>query len=239
MDAAAGHPIRGVIFDLHGTLMHAGEPADWLAAALDLMASESGGRAEYGGQPGAWLDVPDPDALNAWAERIWDHARQIDPDSSRDLSPAQHRAVFDALIERIEVIPAPLGDALYRTMTDRWQAFAEAPAVLAALRARGVRTAILSNVGVDPRPALARCGLAELVDADVLSLEVGMVKPDPAIFLLAASRLGLEPGELLMVGDSVEDDGGAARVGMRTLILPRTPGPSHGLEQVLRLVGST
>ena len=40
-----------------------------------------------------------------------------------------------------------------------------------------------------------------------------------------------------MVGDSVEDDGGAAHVGMRTLILPRTAGPTHGLEQVLRLVG--
>jgi FMN phosphatase YigB (HAD superfamily) len=40
-----------------------------------------------------------------------------------------------------------------------------------------------------------------------------------------------------MVGDTVDDDGAAAHLGMRTLILPRTRGTTHGLEQVLRLVG--
>jgi FMN phosphatase YigB (HAD superfamily) len=40
-----------------------------------------------------------------------------------------------------------------------------------------------------------------------------------------------------MVGDSPDDDTGAARLGVRTLILPRTRGPVHGLEVVLRLVG--
>ncbi len=65
------------------------------------------------------------------------------------------------------------------------------------------------------------------------------MKPDPAIFELAAKSLGLPAHELLMVGDAVDDDGAAARIGMRTLILPRTRGTTHGLEQVLRLVGGT
>ncbi len=121
-------------------------------------------------------------------------------------------------------------------MLDQWPS-TEAPAVLAALRERGVATATLSNVGVDPRPVLVRTGLAGLYDVEVFSFEAGVVKPDPAIFALAADRLGLPVHEVLMVGDTVDDDGAAARLGMRTLILPPTRGTTHGLEQVLRLVG--
>jgi hypothetical protein len=39
-----------------------------------------------------------------------------------------------------------------------------------------------------------------------------------------------------MVGDAWQDDAGAAALGVRTLILPRTDDPSHGLELVVRLV---
>ena len=57
------------------------------------------------------------------------------------------------------------------------------------------------------------------------------------IFAMAARGLGLPATDLLMVGDSVHDDGGAAVLGIRTLILPRTTGDRHGLEQVVRLIG--
>ena len=232
-----GHPIRGVIFDLHATLVHAGEPAGWMAAALDLLAQDPtlGGRFDpRDSEPGALPTLAD---LAPWAEHIWDHAREVDPGSERDLSPARHREVYDRVLERVGIIPPPLGDALYRTMLDQWEAYLETPTVLRALRERGVAIAILSNVGVDPRPVLARTGLTGLYDVEVFSFEEGVVKPDPAIFALAAQRLGLAPHELLMVGDTVDDDGAAAHLGMRTLILPRTRGTTHGLEQVLRLVG--
>jgi HAD superfamily hydrolase (TIGR01509 family) len=175
--------------------------------------------------------------LAPWAEHIWDYAREVDPHSERDLSPARHRQVYDLMLDRMGIIPPALGDALYRTMLDQWVAYLEAPAVLTSLRERGVATAILSNVGLDPRAVLVRTGLAGLYDTEVFSFEVGVVKPDPAIFALAAERLGLPAHELLMVGDTVDDDGAAAHLGMRTLILPRTRGATHGLEQVLRLVG--
>jgi HAD superfamily hydrolase (TIGR01509 family) len=232
-----GHPIRGVIFDLHSTLIHSGEPADWMAAALALIEQDPtlGGRFEPADSaPGSLPGVAD---LAHLADHIWDYAREIDPGSDRDLSPEQHREVYDQILERIGIIPPALGDALYRTMVGQWTAYLEAPDVLRSLRARGVTTAILSNVGLDPRPALVRTGLLGLYDVEVFSFEEGVVKPDPAIFLLAAERLGLPAHELLMVGDTVDDDGAAAHLGMRTLILPRTRGTTHGLEQVLRLVG--
>jgi hypothetical protein len=40
-----------------------------------------------------------------------------------------------------------------------------------------------------------------------------------------------------MVGDNPFDDGGAAVLGVRTFILPRTEGRSHGLDTVPRIVG--
>lgn len=53
----------------------------------------------------------------------------------------------------------------------------------------------------------------------------------------ALKRLGLHAGEVLMVGDNWRADAGAAALGIRTLILPRTTGTTHGLGAVLRLVG--
>ena len=231
---AAGHPIRGVIFDLNATLIHGGDPALWVAAAHDLMARET---VPAGTREAGPAGSPHVEHLTHVATHIWDLAREIDPGSERDLSPAHHRTVYDALIERQGTIPATLADALYRTMLDQWTLYDETLDVLAALRGRGIRLALLSNVGPDPRPTLARLGLAGLFDAEVLSLEVGVIKPDPQIFRIAVERLGLDPAEVLMVGDTVEDDGGAAQVGIRTLILPRASGTGHGLGIVLRLVG--
>ena len=73
-------------------------------------------------------------------------------------------------------------------------------------------------------------------DEIVLSYEVGCVKPQRRIFEIALERLGLPASQVLMVGDNAHDDGGATHLGMRTLILPRTAGPVHGLAAVSALV---
>ena len=66
---------------------------------------------------------------------------------------------------------------------------------------------------------LDRFGVSHLVDEVVLSYEVGLIKPDPKIFLTACERLRVDPSEVLMVGDSEEADGGAAAVGARVAIV--------------------
>jgi epoxide hydrolase-like predicted phosphatase len=84
-------------------------------------------------------------------------------------------------------------------------------AVVLAARARGIRTALLSNswgLGYD------RAGWDDLFDAVVISGEVGLRKPEPAIYRLAAERLGLSPQECVFVDDLAPNVRGAARVGM-------------------------
>ena len=63
--------------------------------------------------------------------------------------------------------------------------------VVRTARAAGIRTGLLSNSwGLD----YPREGWDELFDVVVISGEVGLRKPDPAIYLLAAERLRLPPG---------------------------------------------
>ncbi len=219
---AAPGPIRGVIFDLHSTLVDQGSAEEWLARAM--------GAAKHP------LDDVARTELEEFLDRIWENARLHDPDSSRDLSAVAHREVFDRLLNEGPGVDTHLGDALYECLLDTWHAYDDALPVLAELRSAGIAIAVLSNVGVPVQHVLDREGISPYASATVLSWQVGTVKPEPEIFARALAELGLSSDEVLMVGDSGKDDAGAAHLGMRTLILPRTTGRVHGLEAVSALV---
>jgi hypothetical protein len=76
------------------------------------------------------------------------------------------------------------------------------------------------------------CGMDHLVDVLVTSEEVGEAKPARAIFAAALERVGCEPGQTVMVGDSwAVDVVGAHGVGIRPIWLNRhaRPCPAPGL----------
>lgn len=80
------------------------------------------------------------------------------------------------------------------------------------------KTGILSNAWPDGRWIIAeKFGLADAVDDIVISAEVGIAKPDPRIFALAAARLGVAPTEALFVDDFARNIEGARAVGMQTV----------------------
>ena len=86
---------------------------------------------------------------------------------------------------------------------------------VAALRARGLELAVVSNWDIGLAEQLERIGAASLFTAIVTSAEAGSAKPGPAVFQLALDRLGVEPGRALHVGDEEEDEDGARAAGMR------------------------
>ncbi|HOA58792.1 MAG TPA: HAD family hydrolase [Dermatophilaceae bacterium] len=222
-------PIRGVIFDYHSTLAHGGDPATWLGSAWAA--------TDRPGTPEAAFGQTGYAALLDFLDHIWEHAGRVDPDNGRDRDPVRHREVYDEVMALRPEVDAELADALYASMLDQWQAYPDAAPTLAQLRGRGIRTAILSNMGVDLHPVLARQGLAPLLDAVVLSWECGAVKPEAEAFHAALRALELAPAQVLMVGDNSLDDAGAAAIGIRTLLLPRTMGAgARGLGIVTRLV---
>ena len=119
-----------------------------------------------------------------------------------------------------------LGEAA-RAYLDAWAPHiehdAEAAATLEALRAAGLRTAMLSNTHW-PREYherfLARDGLQRLLDARVYTCELDYMKPHPAAFGAALAAVGVtDAARALFVGDRPWDDiHGAQRVGLRTAL---------------------
>lgn len=102
--------------------------------------------------------------------------------------------------------------------------------VLRALRARGVRTALVSNCSRSTRPVVDDLGLEREMDAVVLSFEVGAAKPDAAIYRAALDRLGAEPAGAAFVDDQSVYCDGAAALGMRTYLIHRDPTPDEQAE---------
>ena len=93
---------------------------------------------------------------------------------------------------------------------------------LTALRARGIKLAVVSNTPVDCTPLCDRLGLTELVDFIVSSCLVGCEKPCRRIFEFALEQAGVAPAEALHVGDQpLSDVIGALRVGMGALLIDR------------------
>lgn len=90
---------------------------------------------------------------------------------------------------------------------------AEPPLLTALRKARqgGLKTALLSNAdGWWQPPAV----LSGLLDVAVISGEVGLAKPDTDIYLLTATKLGVEPGECVFIDDLAVNVHGAAEAGM-------------------------
>jgi putative hydrolase of the HAD superfamily len=86
-----------------------------------------------------------------------------------------------------------------------------------AARRDGVRTGLLSNSWGDAL-TYDEGLLEELFDAWVISSEVGLRKPDPAIYELAAERLGLEPAACVYVDDLPGNLKPARALGMATVL---------------------
>ena len=223
-------PIKGVIFDFHATLVEGGDAGRWIDAALRRLAENGGAKPDLGA---GWIA-----GLRAHLDQIWQHADTIDPRSERDLSQDRHRDVFSRTVALYPGVEADLIEALYEVMPDQWVPFDDTLPVLRELRSRGVRIVVLSNIGLDIRPLLDRVGVSALLDGVVLSFEVGLVKPDPAIYARALELLEVPGSHALMVGDSPRDDVGGVSLKIRTLILPRSEGPVHGLGTVLRMAGN-
>lgn len=222
-DHYRGGTIKAVMFDFSGTLFRI-EPCErWLAGALTAegVEAEESEVAKYarelervGAQPGGVV----PEELPEELAELW---------QARDLTAEQHRAAYTGL-SRLAGLPWDVHDALYeRHRTPAaWQPYPDTALVLARLKEHGVPVAVVSNIGWDLRPVFRVHGVADDVDAFVLSYEHEVQKPDPRLFRAALDALGVAAGEeadTVMVGDSPQMDGGAAALGCRTLLVDPVP----------------
>ncbi len=199
-----------VVFDAYGTLFDVSAPARRLAAEPD-------GAVLSGRWEGLARDWRAKQLQYTWLRTIAGAYADFDTVTGDALDWALERSSLagDAAL-RARLL------ALYREL----DAYPEVPAMLAALRAAGHPTAILSNGSPGMLDAaIAAAGLGGAFDA-VLSVEdVGRYKPASAVYAMVGERFGVAPGDVLFVSANGWDASCGAGFGFRTIWANREGAP--------------
>jgi HAD superfamily hydrolase (TIGR01509 family) len=157
--------------------------------------------------------------------RIWrQHFGERYPEGNQSTTDALCLAFYRDLLDDLHVPDAGnVAAARLVTACDYryWmEPYADSVAGLAWLQGR-CQVALLSNAPPSLRPLLDKLGLAQYFDHMVISGEVDVRKPDPGIYHLALSRLGVRAEESLFVDDLEENLVAARAVGMGCLLMDR------------------
>lgn len=98
--------------------------------------------------------------------------------------------------------------------------------VLAKLRESYKIGLVTNGPSSTQRPKITQFALEQQMDVLIVSEEVGVAKPNPAIFQFALAELGTIPAETVYVGDSIENDlYGALAAGLPFIWLNRRNEP--------------
>lgn len=220
--ADATQAIRAITFDVGGTLI---EPWPSVGHVYADVAAEQGIRSLA------------PEILQKRFVAAWKELGECA--ESREDWAAVVEHVFKGLTTGFD--PAALFEALYVRFTEPsvWRVFEDVHPTLQVLCKQGCRLGIISNWDERLGPLLRKLDLHKYFAVAVVSCEVGSRKPERAIFQTAAQALGVDPGEVLHVGDSLKHDVEAARnAGMQAAGICRggsgtTPGWMRSLSELL------
>ncbi|MCB9794992.1 MAG: HAD-IA family hydrolase [Alphaproteobacteria bacterium] len=188
--------IRALLLDVGGTLLHPAEPV----------------ARTYARVAAAWGHAAPEQEV---ASRFRAVFRDLDEQQVGD-GRGFWRAVVRGALAAEALTPEalePIFEALYAhyLCPDAWSLAPGARETLQTLHAEGLKLAVVSNWDTRLRPLLQSLGLAPLLQAQLISGECGLEKPDPALFAMACAQLGVRPAEALHLGDSRRKDLEAAR----------------------------
>jgi 2-haloacid dehalogenase len=166
-------------------------------------------------------DTDWPDVVRRWRAGYF---AVLDAAPSRDGAwvsvHSVYRRVLDAVLDECGV--TGLTDTERDELTLAWQRLKPWPDVVPGLSRlkTSFTLATLSNADVSAVVSISkRAGLPW--DAIFAAEMAGVFKPDPAIYRMAATYLGLEPAEIMMVASHKYDIRAAARLGFRTAFIAR------------------
>lgn len=118
----------------------------------------------------------------------------------------------------VEIGPAEAG-ALSAADVELWNTLdPRSVELVAELAARGRRLALLSNAPVAHGAAFRKREWAASFEHFVISGELGIAKPDPAIWRALVDRLGVPAGEVLFLDDRAVNVEAAAEAGIRAFV---------------------
>lgn len=202
-----------VIFDLGGVLARNGRPSDLVARFPDH----------------------DPEAVaqlvmgpyGADTDHPWHRLER------GEITFAEYRQASAAVLAEAGVQPSSSSAAGFQFEPNE-----PVVALVYELRAAGLRLGVLTNNVRELRPLWwGLLPFAELFDDVVDSHEVGMRKPDPAIYHLALERLGAAAGRTAFLDDIASNVATAERLGMRGVLVDHDPTPAVATVRALAGLG--
>lgn len=110
-------------------------------------------------------------------------------------------------------------------------AYSSTKELLEQTRKAGLRIGVITNLpenvtAEQGRQMIKEAGISEFIDPDgiIINHDVGISKPDPEIFRLAARRMGVTPDQCIFSGENFQENINALSVGMKTKLKPCPPG---------------
>ena len=208
--------VSHIVFDIDGTL------TDYRAAIVAGLEAVASRLTERTGVVEVSVDDLGVLRNGVVADSAW-HDRTL-----QDIRRESFRRVLAAFGSPTGVTVDDVAEVYYRTRDQTMVVFPEVEGTLDELRTRGFTLTTASN-GTFP---LARVGLDRYFSAMQYSREIGVRKPDPAFFRLAAERGGSDPARTLAVGDRYDNDYEPARAaGLHAVLVDRFD-RSDGLDVV-------
>lgn len=193
--------VEAVVFDLFGTLVPEFSKADFFESVGGMAQVLGADRDRF---EEAWRQTAEARQTGGFAT-VEANVRHICGSLGVDVSAD---AIALALDLRLE---------LYRTWFHPRRGALE---TLMELKDRGYPIALVSMCAPDAPAMWRTSALAPFVDVEVFSSEVGLRKPDPAIFLHATDGLGVDPKACLYCGDGAYGElSGAEAVGMTSYLI--------------------
>jgi len=208
--------VRAVLFDVDYTLIKPGPVFD-LEGYLTL-----GRRFGLAFDPDRW-----PQAQRAAWLAVKERREALRHAHDMELIPAVTRAVVNTLAGNEAChSQAAACEACAQAQAEQWwnldnyTLFDDSLPCLERLRGAGLRVGLISNTDRDLGEAVGHFGLGHCVDVAISSRQVGLMKPEPKIFLACLERLDRRPEEAAMVGDNDYDDvQGALAAGFALAVL--------------------
>jgi HAD superfamily hydrolase (TIGR01509 family) len=184
----------------------------------------------------------EPLARSAWKRALAPYGYALtdaDAEASVGLPYARVHAYFAGLanLPDAEAFWTEFSGQLFTLIDSDLVLFDDAIVAARVLRERGVPVAVASSSPHERlQRTLGRAGLLEAFDVVVSGDEVAHGKPAPDMFLLAASRLGVDPAACVVIEDSPPGVQAGLAAGMFTLAVCRVPGTEASLAAADRVV---
>ena len=207
-----------VFFDLDGTLRHSDPPA------RDVFY-------QFAAELGLAISPEQRIAVERWVNRYWADSKELLEDLER-FGPWRDNRDFWVNHARRQFIQlgtenAFAGELALAVTVRMWDTYESEDCVpddviptLTGLRQAGFKLGLVSNRSDPLDEIVESLGLKDMFDLMLAAGEVGWYKPDPRLLLIAAERLGVEPGETLYLGDNFHADVmGASAAGMTPVLL--------------------